>query len=68
MNIQINQLGYTPAMKKVAVMHGALADELHVTNANGQTVLTVPVAPDRTDIWGDQVATADFSALTQPGM
>lgn len=68
MNIQINQLGYTPAMKKVAVMHGMLADELHVTDANGQTVLTVPVSPDRTDIWGDKVAQADFSALTESGI
>ena len=33
MNIQINQLGYTPAMQKVAVMHGRLADEMHIVDA-----------------------------------
>ena len=33
MNIQINQLGYIPAMQKVAVMHGRLADQMHIVDA-----------------------------------
>ena len=67
MNIQINQLGYTPGMKKTAVMHGKLSDTLQVLDAQGCIVLTLPVSASRTDIWGDQVAEADFSALTIPG-
>ena len=67
MNIQINQLGYTPAMRKIAVMHGKLSDSLRIMDADGNTVLTLPVTAERTDIWGDQVAQADFSALTTPG-
>ena len=68
MNILINQLGYTPAMKKTAVLRGDLSPELQVLDAAGRTVLTVPVHPQRTEIWGDQVAQADFSALTTPGL
>ena len=67
MNIQINQLGYTPAMQKTAVMHGKLSGTLEVLDASGAAVLTLPVAPERTDIWGDAVATVDFSALQAPG-
>lgn len=67
MNIQINQLGYTPTMRKIAVMHGKLSDSLRIMDADGNTVLTLPVTAERTDIWGDQVAQADFSALTTPG-
>ena len=67
MNIQINQLGYTPAMRKIAVMHGKLSDSLRIMDADGNTVLTLPVTAERIDIWGDQVAQADFSALTTPG-
>ena len=67
MNIQIDQLGYTPAMRKIAVMHGKLSDSLRIMDADGNTVLTLPVTAERTDIWGDQVAQADFSALTTPG-
>lgn len=68
MNIQINQLGYTPSMKKVAIMHGDLSSELHIADASGKTVMTLPVPPSRTEIWGDQVAQVDFSALTEPGV
>ena len=68
MNIQINQLGYTPAMKKVAIMHGDLSSELRIDDASGKTVMTLPVPPSRTEIWGDQVAQVDFSALTEPGV
>ena len=68
MNIQINQLGYTPGMKKTAVLRGQLADVMTVVNAAGETVLTVPVGAQRCEIWGDDAAHADFSALTQPGV
>lgn len=67
MNIQVNQLGYTPAMHKVAVMRGALGSKLLVKDTAGETVLTVPVSAERTQLWGDDVVTADFSALTRPG-
>ncbi|MBE5802248.1 MAG: glycoside hydrolase [Clostridiales bacterium] len=67
MNIQINQLGYTPAMKKTAVLRGRLGNQLQVKNASGETVLTVPVSAERTNLWDDELATADFSTLTQPG-
>lgn len=68
MNIQINQLGYTPDMTKTAVLRGALAAEMTVQNAAGETVLTLPVDADRVNIWEDDVAVADFSALQEPGM
>lgn len=67
-NILINQLGYTPEMTKLAVLRGALAPELSVLNDKGQTVLTVPVSAQRTDIWGDKVVLADFSGLTTAGL
>ena len=63
MNIQINQLGYTPAMQKVAVMHGRLADEMHIVDAAGHTVMTIPVIAQPADIWGDRVVQVDFTAL-----
>ena len=68
MNIQINQLGYTPAMRKTAVLRGALGAEVLVKNAAGETTLTVPLDSARTLLWDDTLATADFSALTQPGV
>ena len=67
MNILINQLGYTPGMKKIAVLRGKLADNMDVVNEAGQVVLTLPVDAASTDIWDDQVVQADFSALTAPG-
>lgn len=67
MNILINQLGYTPEMQKVAVLRGKLGEEMTVRDAAGNAVLTLPVAADRMDIWGDQVTRIDFSALTAPG-
>ena len=68
MNIQVNQLGYTPAMTKTAVMRGCLDKELHVLNAAGETVLTVPVEDKRVSIWDDEVAVADFSGLKETGV
>lgn len=68
MNIQIDQLGYTPGMKKTAVLRGALDGDMHVTDAAGRAVMTVPVPAARTDIWGDAVAVVDFFALAQPGV
>ncbi|MBE5803666.1 MAG: glycoside hydrolase [Clostridiales bacterium] len=68
MNIQINQLGYTPGMTKTAVLRGALGSEMTVVNAAGETVLTLPVTGERTAIWDDEVAVVDFSALTAPGV
>lgn len=67
MNIQINQLGYTPKMKKTALLRGPLADEMQVKNAAGETVLTVPVDQGRTELWGDSLAAVDFSALSMEG-
>ena len=67
MNILINQLGYTPRMKKVAVLRGDLSADMQVKDEQGHVVLTVPVQEQRTDVWGDRVALADFSALTTPG-
>ena len=68
MNIQINQLGYSADMKKVALLRGELADELQVFNQAGALVMTLPVAAKRTEIWGDLVAEVDFSALQEPGV
>ena len=68
MNIQINQLGYLPEMEKLAVLRGTLSEQMQVVDARGQVVLSVPVSSERTDIWGDLVAVADFSALKTPGM
>ena len=67
MNILINQLGYMPDMTKIAVLRGDLSAELRVTDADGHTVLTVPVPPQRTEVWEDPVVQADFSAVTAPG-
>lgn len=67
MNIQINQLGYMPEMKKTALLRGSLAGEMQVRNAAGEVVLAVPVEQKRTELWGDSLATVDFSALTVPG-
>ncbi|MBP3655611.1 MAG: glycoside hydrolase family 9 protein [Clostridia bacterium] len=67
MNIRINQLGYTPSMRKTAVLQGRPADTLQVVDGSGEIVMTVPISPDSAQIWGDDVYSADFSALTQPG-
>ncbi|MBE5795009.1 MAG: hypothetical protein E7323_10060, partial [Clostridiales bacterium] len=67
MNIQVNQLGYTPAMRKIALLRGDLSSEMQIKNAAGETVLTVPVSSQRTQLWEDDLATVDFSALTAPG-
>ncbi|MBR6571240.1 MAG: glycoside hydrolase family 9 protein [Clostridia bacterium] len=68
MNIQINQLGYTPGMHKTAVLRGQLDPQMLVKNAAGDTVLTVDLSPATADIWGDTVREADFSALRTPGV
>ena len=68
MNIQINQLGYTPTMTKTAVLRGKLGNELLVLNAAGEAVLTLPVKADRMNIWEDEVAVVDFSALKAEGV
>ena len=68
MNIQINQLGYTPGMRKIAVLRGHLAKDMHIQDASGQTVMTLPLTAQPTEIWGDQVVQVDFSALTAPGV
>ena len=68
MNIQINQLGYTPDMTKTAVLCGKLGSEMSVLNAAGETVLTIPVNNARTAIWDDDVAVVDFSALKAEGV
>ncbi|MBQ7865557.1 MAG: glycoside hydrolase family 9 protein [Clostridia bacterium] len=68
MNIQINQLGYTPGMTKTAVLRGKLGSEMSAVNAAGETVLTLPVNGERTDIWEDEVAVVDFSALKAEGV
>ena len=67
MNIQVNQLGYTPAMQKTALLRGDLGSDLLVKNAAGETVLTLPVSSQRTLLWEDDLATVDFSALQTPG-
>ena len=67
MNIQVNQLGYTPAMQKTALLRGDLGSDLLVRNAAGETVLTLPVSSQRTLLWEDDLATVDFSALQTPG-
>ena len=67
MNIQVNQLGYTPAMQKIALLRGDLAAEMQVKNETGYVVLTLPVDSQRTRLWEDDLAAVDFSALTQPG-
>lgn len=68
MNIQINQLGYTPGMTKTAVLRGALGSEMTVLNAAGEAVMTIPVDAARASIWDDDVAVVDFSALDQTGV
>lgn len=67
MNIQINQLGYTPSMRKNAALRDAAAALLEVINAAGETVLSVPVKKT-CELWGDSLSEADFSALTVPGV
>ena len=67
MNIQVNQLGYTPAMQKIALLRGNLTAEMQVKNETGCVVLTLPVDSQRTQLWEDDLAAVDFSALTQPG-
>ncbi len=68
MNIQVNQLGYTSAMRKTAVLRSAPENTVQVKNAAGETVLTVPLSAGRALLWEDTLATADFSALTTPGV
>ncbi len=67
MNIQLNQLGYSPDGKKRAVLRGNLSDQLLVKNQAGETVLTIPLSQERTELWGDSVVEADFSLLKTPG-
>ena len=68
MNILINQLGYTPDMQKIAVLRGNLSSEMRIQDAAGRTVLTLPVAAQPTEIWGDQAVQVDFSQLREPGL
>ena len=67
MNMMINQLGYVPGMTKVAAMVNASAPEMQVINAQGETVLTLPVPQEHTELWGDQVTHVDFTRLKAPG-
>lgn len=67
MNIQVNQLGYTSGMQKIAVLRGKLASVMEIVNEAGQTVMALPVTDERTEIWGDQVVQVDFTALDAPG-
>lgn len=67
MDIQINQLGYTPLMTKQAVLRGALADKVEVLRADDSVALTLPVPDGRRSIWGDEVAVVDFTALQEEG-
>ena len=67
MNMMINQLGYVPGMTKVAAIVNASAPEMQVINAQGETVLTLPVPQEHTELWGDQVTHVDFTRLTAPG-
>lgn len=68
MNIQINQLGYTAPMHKTAVLRGSLADTASILDEAGKEVLCVPVEKHDQPLWGDHLASADFSALTAPGI
>lgn len=60
MRIQINQLGYTPSMKKYALLRGQLSKEVHILNETGHIVMTLPVGNPPVEIWGDPVYTVDF--------
>jgi len=68
MRIQINQLGYTPSMKKYALLRGQLSKEVHIINETGHIVMTLPVGNPPVEIWGDPVYTVDFSALKEKGV
>ncbi len=67
MNIFVNQLGYTPFMKKTAVLCGSLSDTLCVIDSKGEKVLSLPVPEESVELWGDRVKSVDFSVLTQDG-
>ncbi|WP_296952925.1 glycoside hydrolase family 9 protein [uncultured Massilia sp.] len=69
--IQVNQLGFLPGARKlavVAVADGAAAARFAVRDAAGRTVLAGPLGAATT--WapsGQPVRVADFSALRTPG-
>lgn len=68
--IMINQVGYRPADKKLAVFRELAADSAFrvVDAVSGETVYTGTVVPGGTGgSSGDTVGWADFSAVTAPG-
>ena len=68
MDILINQLGYTQDMQKIALLRGTPAPEMQVLDDEGRVVMQLAVPSQRREIWGDETAAVDFSALRQEGI
>jgi endoglucanase len=67
-NVLVNQLGYFPALTKLATVKNPSAVPWELRNARGEVVAngtTIPFGPDKAS--GDQVSIIDFSSYTQEG-
>jgi endoglucanase len=66
--IQVNQLGFLPAARKLALVPATAADRFQVKDGAGTIVLEGPLgAPATWDASGLSVRVADLSALRAPG-
>lgn len=69
-DINVNQIGYEPDDKKIAVLRGeALADTFQVVAADGTIALEGPLSgPAQSEPSGETNYTADFSSLNTEGI
>ncbi|HTQ07439.1 MAG TPA: glycoside hydrolase family 9 protein [Polyangiaceae bacterium] len=67
-DVRVNSIGYLPLRAKLASVVGAASSFSVVRDADGAVVLSgTPSAPVNDADTGESVASADFSALTDPG-
>ncbi len=69
-DINVNQIGYEPDDKKIAILRGeAAGDTFQVLDANGSVAFEGPLSgPITSEPSGETNYTADFSALTAEGV
>ncbi len=68
LNVLVNQVGYLPALAKIAIVKNPTATPWTLLNAKGESVasgVTIPFGDDHDS--GEKVSVADFTSTTQEG-
>ncbi len=68
LNVLVNQVGYLPALAKIAIVKNPTATPWTLLNAKGESVasgVTIPFGDDHDS--GEKVSAADFTGTTQEG-